>query len=898
MATQRRIFHVAKECSVSNETLLEFLTKHNYSVKNHMSPVTEEMYEIISKKFLNNGPTNTGSNADSEFRKRLREKKAVEQERKQQAQKDLAERIEIARAVKPKKVKRRTPSKEEVLKIAVDSAKAEALELIKEGSHKEKKPKEIESIPSGKAGQELEISKADSHGVRKKESKEESSTKDDKKAARKDTPKVVTEKEEKAAELESKKTEKPASEAKKTLDGKEREKVSDKQAKAVAKKQAPADKGQGEDTTQKVDEGTSGKKGKKKRKKKKRKISEEEIEASIKQTMKTMGEGKGRRKHKRVKVSDDETGEELELQSIKVSEFISAADLAKLMEIEASGIIKKCLELGMMISINQRLDMDTITMLADEFGFEVEQEKEFASLEVEEEEDDDKEEDLRHRPPVVTIMGHVDHGKTSLLDYIRKSNVIAGEAGGITQHIGAYEVSVNEGKHITFLDTPGHEAFTAMRARGAQATDIVILIIAADDGVQEQTREALNHAKAAEVPIIIAINKVDKPNANPDQIKQQLSSDNILVESWGGKYQDTEISAKTGDGIQKLLESILLEAEMLELKANPNRGARGLVVEAELDKGKGPIATVLVQNGTLEVGDVFVAGLTYGRVRALLDERGKRIKQAPPSTPIRVIGFSSVPQSGDRFSVLPSEKEARDISMKRQQLRREQEFRQVKHLTLDQISKQIQEGSVRELNIIVKADVDGSVEAIADSLMKLSTNEVAVNVIHKGVGGISETDVNLAVASHAVIIGFHVRVALPARDLAEKEEIDIRLYQVIYDAVNDVKAALEGMLRPELKEETCGTIEVRDTFKVPKIGTIAGCYVTSGKVHRNDPVRLYRENKLIYEGKIGSLKRFKDDVKEVATGFECGLGIEGYDDIHISDIIETYKIIEVKRTLV
>ncbi|MCA9734105.1 MAG: translation initiation factor IF-2 [Deferribacteres bacterium] len=893
-AKQRRIFQVAKECNVSNEALLEFLTKHNYSVKNHMNPVTEEMYDIISKKFLSSGPITTVSNADYEFRKRLKEKKAVELKRKEQAQEELAHRIEVARGVKPKKVKRRAPSKEEVLKIAVDSAKAEALELIKEGSHKEKKAKDVQEPPVVETPKDLKTTKPESPVINKESITEEQpvqleSTVQDEG--------VVKETTEHKTPVEETKTVTKEKSKKKETDQRKDDTAKVAGERSSDKKRSKSKDLEKQDSQQSLDDDADGKKGKKKRKKKKRKISDEEIEASIKQTFASMGEGKGRRKHRKVKSADDEFEEDTDVPTIKVSEFISAADLAKLMEIEASSIIRKCLELGMMISINQRLDMDTITMLADEFGYEVEQEKEFASLQDEEEEDVDDDKDLKQRPPVVTIMGHVDHGKTSLLDYIRKSNVIAGEAGGITQHIGAYEVTVKDDKHITFLDTPGHEAFTAMRARGAQATDIVILIVAADDGVQEQTLEALNHAKAAEVPIIIAINKVDKPNANPDQIKQQLSSKNILVESWGGKYQDAEISAKTGDGIEKLLESILLESEMLELKANPSRDARGLVVEAELDKGKGPIATVLVQNGTLHVGDIFVSGLTYGRVRALLDERGKRVKEAPPSTPIRVIGFSSVPQSGDRFSVLTSEKEAREISMKRQQLRREQEIRQVKHLTLDQISRQIKEGSVRELNIIVKADVDGSVEAIADSLMKLSTNEVAVNVIHKAVGGISETDVNLAVASQAVIIGFHVRVALAARELAEREEIDIRLYQVIYDAVNDVKSALEGMLQPELKEETSGTIEVRETFKVPKIGTIAGCYVTSGKIHRNDPVRLYRENKLIYEGKIGSLKRFKDDVKEVLTGFECGLGIEGYDDIHVNDIIETYKIIEIKRTL-
>ncbi len=848
-------------------------------MKNHMSLVTEEMYELVSKKYLGKATRDTSGDTEYDFRKKLKEKKAIEQKKKERAQEELDQRLKFAREVVVKKVKRKVPSKEEVLKIAVDSAKAEALELIKEdGFKKTEKPAE--------PAKDMDITTRDVVEAEGETATSRPESSSDAKHAGK-TDKVATkisEVKKDTGAVAAKDKNKPVSKEKTAASAKKNKEESAKSDKTAKTPQQTAGDG-------------AGKKSKKKRRKKKRQISDEEISASIKQTLAAMDESKGRRKHKKLKTADEDESDDSATATIKVSEFISAADLAKLMEIDAASIIKKCLELGMMISINQRLDMDTIIMLADEFGFDVEQEKEFASLVEEEDSDPDDDKDLQPRPPVVTIMGHVDHGKTSLLDFIRESNVIAGEAGGITQHIGAYEVTVKENKHITFLDTPGHEAFTAMRARGAQATDIVILIVSADDGVQEQTLEALNHAKAAGVPIIIAINKIDKANANPDHVKQQLSTHNVLVESWGGSYQDTEISAKTGEGIDKLLDGILLESEMLELKANPNRLSRGLVVEAELDKGKGPIATVLIQTGTLRTGDVFVAGLTYGRVRALLDERGKRVKEAPPSTPIRVIGFSATPQSGDRLVVMKTEKEAREISMKRQQLRREQEIRQVKHLTLDQISKQIQEGRVRELNIIVKADVDGSVEAITDSLMKLATNEVAVNIIHKAVGGISETDVNLAVASSAIIIGFHVRVDLQARDLATKEEIDIRIYQVIYDAVNDVKAALEGMLAPEIREETSGTIEVRETFKVPKIGTIAGCYVTSGKIHRNDPVRLYRDNRLVYEGKIGSLRRFKDDVKEVATGFECGIGIEGYDDIHINDIIEAINYVEVKRTL-
>jgi translation initiation factor IF-2 len=490
----------------------------------------------------------------------------------------------------------------------------------------------------------------------------------------------------------------------------------------------------------------------------------------------------------------------------------------------------------------------------------------------------------------------VDHGKTSLLDYIRESNVVAGESGGITQHIGAYEVEFN-GRHIAFLDTPGHEAFTAMRARGAQATDIVILVVAADDGVQQQTIEAINHARAANVPIVVAINKIDKPGANPDTIKQQLAQQSILVESWGGKVQSAEVSAKSGKGVDRLLESVLLEADLLDLKANAKRRARGVIIESELDRGKGAVATVLVQKGTLHVGDAFIAGHFSGKVRAMYDERGKRAQSAPPSTPVRVVGFAGVPAAGDPFVVMADERAAREISQKRQQLKREQDFRRVRHITLDQISKQIKEGAVKELRIIVKGDFDGSVEAVSDSLMKLSTNEVAVNVIHKAVGGISESDVLLATASEAIILGFHVRSTLEAREIAERENVDIRHYKIIYDAVNDVKAALEGLLEPEISENITGTIEIRNIFKVPKIGTAAGCYVQSGKLVRSDNVRLYRDDKLIFEGKIASLKRFKEDVREVSAGFECGLSLENFDDVHVGDVIEAYQIVKTKRTL-
>ncbi len=879
----RRVFQVAKEFNISNEALISFLADRKFPVKNQMSPITEEMYDQVQEKY---GKVTAGESAVSEedsFRRRLKEKKREEEKRKAKEREELQAKIQEAYNVKviPKKVRRKEPSKEEVLKIAEIEAKAQAKkEIRKETETRGRKEALREAMGFEPAAPADALEDVETPQPSPEEKKQKKTPTDKKKTRAGKEPEPIAEPEA-VPEQETAEAE-PAAEKK----GRGKKKAGEKTAEAK------------ETTTEKATVLPAAEEGKKKKRKKKRKktrISEEEIEASIKQTLAAMSDtGKSKRRKRKTK-DDEELVDAEDSNTITVTEFISAADLAKLMDVEPSDVIRKCLELGMMISINQRLDMDTIIAVADEFGFDVEQEEEFSAM-IEDDEEEDREEDLVPRPPVVTIMGHVDHGKTSLLDYIRRSNIIAGEAGGITQHIGAYAVKFKDST-ITFLDTPGHEAFTAMRARGAQATDIVILVVAADDGVQQQTLEAISHARAAGVPIIIAINKIDRPGANPDNIRKQLAENDILVESWGGKFQDAEISAKMGQGIDHLLELVLLEAEILELKANPNRLARGLVIESELDKGKGPVATVLIQNGTARVGDPFVAGITYGRIRALMDERGKRIKQAPPSTPVRIIGFSAVPHAGDRFVVMESEKEARDISMKRQQLHREQEMRKVRLKTLDQISRQIREGEVRELNIIVKADVAGSVEAIADSLMKLATNEVAVNVIHKGVGGISETDVNLAVASSAVILGFNVRVSIQARDLAAREDIDIRTYKVIYDAINDVKTALEGMLTPEITETVSATVEVREVFKISRIGTIAGCYVLSGKVKRGDRIRLYREDKLIYEGKLSSLKRFKDDVKEVASGFECGIGIDGYDDLHVNDIIECIEISETKRTL-
>lgn len=606
-----------------------------------------------------------------------------------------------------------------------------------------------------------------------------------------------------------------------------------------------------------------------------------------------------RKRKRKERIEEEKKIQELKESTkhiLKVNEYISTSELANLMGIDANEIIKNCFKLGIMISINQRLEKDIIELIGGDFGFTIEFMKEYEEDTLEEA--PDPEGSLVDRAPVVTVMGHVDHGKTSLLDYLRKANVVAGEAGGITQHIGAYKVKIDSGKEITFLDTPGHEAFTAMRARGGQAADIVVLVVAADDSVMPQTVEAINHARAANVPIVIAINKTDKPEANPERIKQQLSEKDILVEEWGGKYQAVEISAKHGKNIDQLLEKILVEAELLELKANPDKEARGVVLEAKLDKGKGPIATVLVQKGTLKIGDSFVAGIYNGKVKAMFDVRDNKMITAKPSTPVVVLGFDGVPQAGDTFVVLDSERDTKAISLKRQQLKREQDFRQVKFVTLDDISKQIQEGKQVELKIILKADTDGSAEALADSLHKLTTNETKVLVIHKAVGAISESDILLAEASGAIVIGFNVRPNLNARKLAEKNNIDVRLYNIIYNLIDEVKHALEGMLAPDISEEITATIEVRQIFKVPKIGLIAGCYILDGKINRNNKVRLLRDGFVIFDGGISSLKRIKDDVREVESGYECGIGLENFNDVKVGDIIEGYKIVETKRKLI
>ena len=638
---------------------------------------------------------------------------------------------------------------------------------------------------------------------------------------------------------------------------------------------------------------------------KKEEPTEEEVQKQIRETLEklqgksTKSKGAKYRRDKRVqhkqKTEEEMALIEAESKMLKVTEFITVGEVATMMNITSTEIISACMSLGIMVTMNQRLDAETLSIVADEFGYEVTFEK--AELEENIEEVEDLEKDLFPRAPIVTVMGHVDHGKTSLLDYIREENVIAGESGGITQHIGAYGVTLDNGQKITFLDTPGHEAFTAMRARGAQVTDIAIIVVAADDDIMPQTKEAISHAQAAGVPIVFAINKIDKENANPDKIKEALAGMNLMVEDWGGKVQSHDVSALKGTGVNELLEKVLLEAELLELKANPTRSAKGTVVEAFLDKGRGYVSTILVQNGTLKMGDYLLAGKHSGKVKAIFNERGVNLEEAPPSTPVSILGLDGAPQAGDSFYILEDEREAKQIAAKRTQLLREQSVRTQRHITLDEIGRRIALGEFKELNIILKGDVDGSVEALTDSLQKLSTGEIEIKIIHKGVGAITESDVLLASASDAIVIGFNVRPMANARTIAEKEEIDIRSYSIIYDAINDIKDAMEGMLSPEMREEITGNAEIRDTFKISKIGTIGGCMVTTGKIYRNSGIRIIREGVVIFSGELTSLKRFKEDVKEVAKGYDCGLQVKNYNDIKVGDVLECFQEIAVKKSL-
>ncbi len=880
---RKKIYKVATELNLSHETVVDFLKKKGYEVKSHMSTVDDDMMRDLLVHFKKEKDV-----AEKHQRKvaEIRESKKKIEKKEEHVEVPAVHAPLLQQEVAPPAV----PVEEQKLADSppVEETTGQHELLVAEEAETETVAEEAEvltetgKLPEKEYVSPLEKERRQKTGLTVK--------------GRIDLTPPASKRPPKGKSVD-RSAEKPVVPPALPTEGDDSEHKKKKKKRKVKGGEAPE--------TAVVEADPLDRKKKKKKKLRHKEIDQAEVKDAIRRTFAAMddvpvGGRAATRKRKRKEREEEEQRLQEEAQreagKLRVTEFLSVNDLANLMGVNVADVIKKCMELGIMVSINQRLDKDTITLVADEFGFEISFYEEVTEEEVLEDIVDSPE-SLTRRPPVVTIMGHVDHGKTSLLDYIRRANVVAGESGGITQHIGAYEVTTANGNHITFLDTPGHEAFTAMRARGAKITDIVVLVVAADDSVMPQTLEAISHAQAAGVPIVIAMNKTDKPDSNPDRIRQQLAEKNILVEEWGGKYQAVELSAKTGKNVDVLLEKLALEADVLDLKANPARDARGTIIEAQLDKGKGITATVLVQKGTLRIGDPFLAGIYSGKVRAMYDERGKRVEAAGPSTPVQLTGLDGFPQAGDTFVAMASDRVAREISLRRQQLKREQDFRQIRLVTLDDISQQIKEGQVQELNVIVKGDVDGSVEALSDSLMKIDHKEVKVKVIHKGVGTISESDIILAAASSAVIIGFRVRPNLNARRLAEKEQVDIRTYNIIYDAINDVRKALEGLLAPESKEEITATIDVREVFKVPKIGNIAGCYVQDGKIVRNSKVRLVRDGIQVFEGGLSSLKRFKEDVREVESGFECGIGLEGFNDIKVGDTIEAFKIVETKRKL-
>ncbi|TKJ41698.1 translation initiation factor IF-2 [candidate division LCP-89 bacterium B3_LCP] len=912
-----KIYKIAKELNLASTTIIEHLDSMGHSVpKGHMSTIDEELYHEVLKKFDRALYQELQDEAKPD--KVLERRKISERAREEELEKILSETAEISIEHEPEPeevpekeiVEEQPPEKPEIKKEVDDvddTAKTKAVTKEKKKKKPEKQPEPTESVaqPVEAAPEEKKEAEADKKKAEKGKKKKDSpmpgtfealmadAKTDDMVARARELARKRDAKEEGVAPEPAKKrhkrkkkelteeeltVEKAVERAKKTA--LERKKAKREAPKAKAAKEKPA-------------EAAPSKRSRRRRRSKKARVDQKVVDASIKQTLASMEEKKPRKRRRKVQ----DVGEVLEDENVlKVMEFIPTNDLAALLDVPVSELIRKCLDMGLQVTINQRLDRDAIELLVGDYGYDIEFISEFDGVEEVIEEEEEAEENLKPRPPVVTVMGHVDHGKTSLLDHIRKSNIVAGESGGITQHIGAYSVTY-QNKPITFLDTPGHEAFTAMRARGAHVTDLVVLVVAADDHVMPQTTEAINHAKAAGVPIIIAINKVDKPTADPDLIRRELSEKDILVEEWGGKYQCALVSAKSGDGIENLLEEITLAAEVLDLKANPDRNARAIIIESRLDKGRGPLATVLVQQGTLKLSNNFVGGAYAGRVKALFDEYGKKIKKVGPGFPVQVLGFDGTPQAGESFLCLDSEKETKAISLKRQALQREQAFKQIRVLSLEGLSAQIKSGEVRELPLIIKGDVNGSVEALSDSLMKLNSEEVGVNIIHRGVGAITETDVNLAAASSALIIGFMVHPNLKSREVATQESVEIRVYRIIYDVINDVKAALEGMLAPDVSEKNVGTLEVRQTFKVPKLGMIAGCYVQAGKIERNSRVRLIRDGQEVYEGEVCSLKRFKDDAKEVKEGFECGVGIQNFNDMKESDVIEVYELVETKRTL-
>jgi len=905
-----RLNKVLREFNISLDRAVEYLTAEGYEIEARpTTKISNEVYQLLSDNFETDKSKKVASKEVSE------EKKKEKEELKKQREKELQlikEKEEAARKEREKQ--------EEILRAKKELAKPKTVGKI--DLDKNKKSEEKPTADAKKEKQKESKIKSDSASAPKvdeKTAKNESKTSvNDSNAGQSQRKEAQVENstENDHVETKYKKLKGPNFTGEKIDLGqfkKDDKKKSDKSKdnknnKKRKRKRIVKDKPNTANNKKTFDkkQGSKGRKGNKPSQRVvKEEPSAEEVQKQVRETLeKLQGKGgknkaaryrKDKRQQHKEKTQQELDQQEKESKTLRVTEFVTVNEIAALMDVSVTKIISACMSLGMMVTMNQRLDADTLSVVAEEFGYDVE----FISEDAEEtiEEVDDKPEDLEPRAPIVTVMGHVDHGKTSLLDFIREENVIAGESGGITQHIGAYGVELKSGQKIAFLDTPGHEAFTAMRARGAKVTDIAIIVIAADDDVMPQTKEAISHAQAAGVPIVFAINKVDLPTANPEKIKEKLAGMNLLVEDWGGKVQSHDISAKKGDGVEDLLEKVLLEAELLDLKANPNRLAKGTVVEAFLDKGRGYVSTILVQSGTLKIGDYILAGTTSGKVKAMHDERGKKIKEAGPSTPVSILGLDGAPQAGDTFQVMDDEREAKDIASKRTQLQREQSVRTKKHITLDEIGRRIAIGDFKELNVILKADVDGSVEALTDSLQKLSTEEIQVNIIHRGVGAITESDVLLASASDAVIIGFNVRPAGAARQLADKEEIDIRAYSIIYDAINDIKDAMEGMLSPELKEEITGNAEIRETFKISKVGTIAGCMVTSGKIYRNSNIRIIRDGIVVHTGTLAALKRFKDDVKEVSKGYDCGMQIKNYNDIKIGDIIEAYQEVEVKKKL-
>ena len=921
-----RLNKALKELNVGINTVAEFLQKKGIPLEDATpnAKLTDEQHSLLMKEFGSDKTLHSEVKADIQKRKEREEREKQERkdrEREERERKEQEARLEKERLEKEReerkpqfkivgnindiKEEERKRKEEEAAAKAAAQAAAEAEAAAKAETAKARKQAGESQTPSDRLEANSEgvyrLSAPEGSGVQFKQvgfidlDSINSKTRPDRKSASERKKERQEKRQQQAAQQDGNKK-------KRNRIGKEKIDV-EAAGKQANSQQAKKQGGQQGQSNQQPQQG-SGKKKKKNKAVKPQELSDEEVAKQVKDTLarltqKQEKKGVKYRKEKREavreRIAEEEELENMENKVLKLTEFVTVSDLATMMDVPVTKVIGTCMSIGMMVSINQRLDAETINIVAEEFGFTTSYVSEEVSNAIEEEED--AAEDLETRAPIITVMGHVDHGKTSLLDYVRNTNVIAGEAGGITQHIGAYNVKLKNGKRITFLDTPGHEAFTAMRARGAQVTDIAIIIIAADDAIMPQTKEAIAHAQAAGVPMVFAINKIDKPGANPEKIKEQLANMNLLVEDWGGKYQSQEISAKKGIGVEELMDKVLLEAEMLDLKANPNRKATGSIIESTLDKGRGYVATILCQNGTLRQGDIVLAGTHYGKIKAMFNERGQRIEKALPAEPAVILGLNGAPTAGDTFHVMESEQEAREICNKREQLKREQGLRTLKRVDLNELGRRIALGDFKELNLVVKGDVDGSIEALSDSLIKLSTEKIQVNVIHKAVGQISESDVTLASASDAIIIGFQVRPSAAARKLAEQEGVDIRLYSIIYDTIEEIKDAMEGMLAPTMKEEVTGQAEVRQVYKITKVGTVAGCWVTEGKIHRTDKIRVIRDGIVVYTGAILALKRFKDDVKEVGRDFECGISIVNYNDIREGDTFETYNEVEVKAKL-